>query len=312
VLSEFEIIERFFTRNKTRQDVVLSVGDDCALLKPPADKLLAVSTDTLVESIHFLPQIPADALGYKAMTAGLSDLAAMGARPAWTMLSLTLPQADENWLRLFSQGFFELIDQHDVDLVGGNISRGPLSINVTVFGFIDEGKALRRDGAKPGDLIYVSGDLGLSMAALRVARGELTANAQQQNSLFERWYRPQPRIALGLELKNIASAAIDISDGLAADLSHILKASQCGATISVESLPVASGLFELLEQREAIEMALTAGEAYELCFTVPENKAHLVDKTCICIGSIEQRLSLRVKYADGSAFELSQMGHQHF
>jgi len=312
LLGEFDIIERFFTRDKKRQDVYLSVGDDSALLKPPADRLLAVSTDTLVESIHFLPQMPVDALGYKVMSAGLSDLAAMGATPAWAMLSLTLPQVDEKWLTSFSQGFFELIDQYDLDLVGGNISRGPLSINITLFGFVDKANALRRDQAKAGDLIYVSGELGLAVAALNVARGELTATLEQQKKLFDQWYRPQPRIELGLRLKGIAHAAIDISDGLAADLNHILKASHCGATINVENLPVAKELFDLVDQREAIEMALTAGEVYELCFTVPEDKAHLVDKTCICIGSVEQQPGLRVKYADGLDFELSQMGHQHF
>ena len=248
-LDEFSIIKQFFQNQQLqRDDVFLNSGDDCAVLQPPVGKLLAVSTDTLVAGVHFFEDMLPEALGYKSLAVNLSDLAAMGAEPAWVTMNLTLPSIDGNWLRDFSTGFFKLANQYHVNLIGGDLTRGPLSITVTVHGFLNQKNVLRRDAAKPGDLIYVSGPLGDAGAALKILESEITTDSATKAALIKKLYYPTPRIELGKALSSIANAALDISDGLIGDLSHILKSSGVGATLFVDQLPLSQELKSLSQQ----------------------------------------------------------------
>ncbi len=320
-ISEFDLIQDFFNQEKkNRSDVILGIGDDAALLQVPFGQQLVVSTDTLVAGRHFPENTsPAD-IAYKALAVNLSDLAAMGAEPAWVLLALTLPSVNEIWLKEFSQGFFSLMQNFRLQLVGGDMTRGPLSITVQALGFVPTGKALCRLGARPGDRIYVSetlGDAGLALAYLRKEISfALTQNQVQW--LMQRLNRPQPRVELGLALRNIATSAIDVSDGLAADLSHILVANQLGATIELADLPLSTSL-QLLPREQAWQLALSAGDDYELCFTVPPSceialQAHLkaINSSCTCIGQIKKEPGLSVIREDGSLWMLEKTGFQHF
>jgi thiamine-monophosphate kinase len=269
---EFDLIARYFTRFRTqRQDVLLGIGDDCALLSVGEKQQLAVSTDTLVEGVHFLPTIdPAD-LGFKALAVNLSDLAAMGADPAWMSLALTLPEVNEPWLQKFSDSLFSLLDYYGMQLIGGDTTRGPLSLTLTVQGLIPAGRALTRSGAKVGDWIFVTGTLGDSAAGLAILQQRLVVeDIESRNYLLTRHLRPQPRILQGQALRSLASAAIDLSDGLISDLPHILKASGCGARIELDHLPLSAALSQHIDPQQALRWALSGGEDYELCFTVPE------------------------------------------
>lgn len=330
--TEFELIEQFFTAHtKQRRDVLLGIGDDCALLQAPTGQLLAVSTDTLIAGVHFpINTAPYD-IGYKALAVNLSDLAAMGAEPAWITLALTMPQVDIAWLTAFRQGFFELIDRYGLQLIGGDTTRGPLSISVQVHGFVPENKALRRSGAQVGDRIYVSGTLGDAGLALQLLMKDAAVGATggrpsrktqtvaASDGISRRLHHPEPRINLGLALRGIATSAIDISDGLAADLGHILKASKVGASVLVEDLPLSSELKERLTQEQAWQLALSGGDDYELCFTVPaERESKLItalkslDCAYTCIGRIEVEPGLRLQHRNGTAFPLSVDGYRHF
>jgi len=298
-MNEFELIDHFFAQQKqSRSDVVLGIGDDAALLQVPPDQLLVTSTDTLISGVHFpIDTSPYD-IGYKSLAVNLSDLAAMGAEPAWVMLALTLPQNNENWLKEFTRGFFELIHRYKLQLVGGDTTRGPLSITVQAMGFVPPGMALRRDGAKPDNAIYVTGNLGDAGFALQ----------QKTEPFMNCLNRPEPRIETGLALRGIASSAIDISDGLAADLGHILKASGVGATVDVTALPISSELRAAVGQEKAWQLALSAGDDYELCFTAPTDKS----VSGICIGHIEKEPGLRLQQGDGKPFVLKSEGFRHF
>jgi len=317
-LSEFQLIAKYFTRQPMRRaDVVLGIGDDAALLRVPAGQYLAVSIDTLVEGVHFLPDIaPAD-LGYRALAVNLSDLAAMGAQPAWATLAITVPRVDEAWLEHFSSGFFELAQQHRVQLVGGNTTRGPLSISVQVHGFVPEEQALKRSGAHPGDLIFVTGTLGDAAIGLQAALRKIILPPEHAQFAAQRWLRPVPRVAEGLALRGIASACIDISDGLLADLGHVCAASQVGARIAVERAPV-STLFEAVGRGDW-NLPLCAGDDYELCFTAaPGRRAHIEELfgafACgvSCIGVIEAAPGVRCEMQDGRPFIPAQCGYDHF
>ncbi|SUG49126.1 thiamine-monophosphate kinase [Salmonella enterica subsp. arizonae] len=236
---EFSLIARYFDRvRSTRLDVETGIGDDCALLNIPEKQTLAISTDTLVAGNHFLPDIdPAD-LAYKALAVNLSDLAAMGADPAWLTLAITLPEVDEPWLEAFSDSLFELLNYYDMQLIGGDTTRGPLSMTLGIHGYIPAGRALKRAGAKPGDWIYITGTPGDSAAGLAVLQNRLLVSEETDAHYFiKRHLRPTPRILHGQALRDIASAAIDISDGLISDLGHIVKASGCGAKVDVDALP---------------------------------------------------------------------------
>ena len=317
-LSEFQVISNYFTQQSVmRGDVALGIGDDAALLRVPAGQCLAVSIDTLVEGVHFLPGIdPAD-LGYRALAVNLSDLAAMGAQPAWATLALTLPRINENWLAQFSAGFFALAQQHHVQLAGGNTTRGPLSISVQVHGFVPEAQALRRSGAQAGDLIFVTGTLGDAALGLHLALHPQAVVAEHARYAAQRWLRPTPRVAEGLALRDLASACIDISDGLLADLGHVCAASRTGALISMERIPV-STLFQAAGNGDW-NLPLCAGDDYELCFTAAAHQRAQIEEifrafACgvTCIGAVEAEPGVRCVMPDGRPFVPQQRGYDHF
>ncbi|AYH06692.1 thiamine-phosphate kinase [Pectobacterium parmentieri] len=321
VEGEFDLIARYFNRvRSSRRDVELGIGDDCALLTVADKQLLAVSTDTLVSGVHFLPDIdPAD-LGYKSLAVNLSDLAAMGADPAWLSLAITLPKSNSQWLSAYSDSLFELLDYYGMQLVGGDTTRGPLSLTLTIHGLVPAGRALTRRGARIGDWIYVTGSLGDSAAGLAILQNSLHVDDEDtRQGLMQRHLRPQPRILQGQALRDLASSAIDLSDGLISDLQHILKASECGARIHLDAIPQSDWLRSCTDEEQALRWALSGGEDYELCFTVPEiNRGALelalghlgADYTCIGqIGPSSEGLRF---FRDNKATELNWKGYDHF
>lgn len=318
---EFSLIARYFDRvRSSRRDVETGIGDDCALLTVPEKQTLAISTDTLVSGIHFLPDIDPRDLGYKALAVNLSDLAAMGADPAWLTLALTLPDVDEAWLEAFSDSLFELLNYYDMQLIGGDTTRGPLSMTLGYPRLCANGRALKRSGAKPGDWIYVTGTPGDSAAGLAILQQRLTVkNTTQANYLLQRHLRPTPRILQGQALRDIASSAIDLSDGLISDLAHILKASDCGAKVALDALPFSDALRENVSPEQAERFALTGGEDYELCFTVPELNRGVIDVALgrlgvpfTCIGQITADVEGLHFTRDGEPVEITGNGHDHF
>ena len=320
-ISEFSLIDRYFTgRSRHRPDVVLGIGDDCALLIPPPGQQLAVTLDTLIADIHFFANADPEGIGHKALAVNLSDLAAMGAVPAWATLALTLPKADEDWLAQFCRGLFALAEDCGVHLVGGDTTHGPTTvITIQAMGFVPPGLALRRDGAKPGDGIYVTGTPGDAGLALAVAFGQAIVAPEYMADVQMRLERPEPRMTQGLALREFASAAIDVSDGLAQDLGHILERSGVGARLAVDRLPLSPALLASLERDAALRMALTGGDDYELCFTVPPKQATRLERLavardcrCTRIGVIEAESGLRLVRADGSTFPLERLGYNHF
>ena len=314
-LSEFDIIGHYFTgKGPSRDDVVLGVGDDAALLALPAGHQLVVAVDTLVAGRHFPTHTGAFDIGWKALAVNLSDLAAMGATPAWATLALTMPAVDAAWLKGFADGFFSLAEQYGVALVGGDTTRGPLSITVQLQGYIQPGKALRRDAAAPGQALFVSGTLGDAACALQQLKAGGTADA----FALERLNRPEPRVALGASLAGVAAAAIDISDGLLADLGHILDASGCGATLWPERLPTSATL-QGLPREQVAEYQCNGGDDYELCFSLPpERRAELdvlLQQQSVAvaeIGVLEAQPGLRCRYADGRVATPPRHGFDHF
>lgn len=317
--SEFSLIKAYFAALTTnRADVVLGIGDDCALLQPPAGQLLATSVDTLVADVHFFADVEPYRLGYKSLAVNLSDLAAMGATPAWFTLALTLPEANADWLKAFSAGIADLANQHNLQLVGGDTTRGPLTITIQATGFVDADKALRRDAAKPGDKIYVSGTLGDAGAGLLLRQGTLPAanlTAVEQQCLLDRLECPLSRNGLANQLPEDVKAAIDISDGLLADLQHILTASRVGAVIDSDALPLSSAL-QKLPVELAKKLALTAGDDYELCFTVPAEKAVVLEKKLsghiTCIGEVTAAQGLTLLPTDSQQHLDIKPGYDHF
>jgi thiamine-monophosphate kinase len=317
-LSEFALIERFFAGcGAPRPDCVLGVGDDAALLRIPPGQQLAVTQDTLVEGVHFFAGSDPTGLGHKALAVNLSDLAAMGAEPAWVTLALTLPTADPAWLEAFAAGFCALARATGVRLVGGDTTRGPLALSVTALGLLPGDQALRRSGAHPGDLVYVSGTLGDTGLALELLSQD--REAKLPRALRERLERPLPRLTLGLALRALASAAIDVSDGLAADLGHILAGSGVGAVVRLADLPLSPFLGAHLAQGGDPLLPLTAGDDYELCFTLPPGRrpdlealSPRMDCPLTCIGHIEAAPGLRVLGRDGRPLALSRGGYDHF
>lgn len=318
---EFELITRYFDRvTSSRRDVEKGIGDDCALLTLPEKQTLAISTDTLVEGVHFLRDIhPAD-LGYKALAVNLSDLAAMGADPAWLTLALTLPSVDEAWLKAFSDSLFELLDYYDMQLIGGDTTRGPLSLTLGIHGLIPQGRALKRSGARPGDWIYVTGTLGDSAAGLALLQHRIKIDDPViHEALIKRHLRPMPRILQGQALRDLASAAIDISDGLISDVRHILRASGCGARLNLEALPLSEVMKQHFEPDQLLSWALSGGEDYELCFTVPEINRGALDVALgnsgvsfTCVGQIAPQSEGLVLLQNGKPVEINMQGFDHF
>ncbi|MBE2295249.1 MAG: thiamine-phosphate kinase [Phycisphaerales bacterium] len=320
-LSEFSLIARYFAAHQLqRSDVVLGIGDDCALLQPSTDQQLAITVDTLVAGVHFLADAEPEGLGHKVLAVNLSDLAAMGATPAWVTLALTLPEVSDGWLEAFCRGLFALADRYGVQLVGGDTTHGStLVITLQAHGFVPPGQALRRDGAKPGDELYVTGTVGDAGLALAAAFGKATVAAGHEAYIRARLERPEPRLVAGQALRGIASAAIDISDGLAQDLGHILERSRFGAQVEVEQLPLSSALRASLDQEAAVVAALTSGDDYELCFAVPPERSLQLkaiaaewEYRCTRIGVVTAEPGLRLIRADGSALHLERLGYDHF
>ncbi len=319
MLSEFDLIARYFTRTaRAGGPVLLGVGDDCALLSPPPGETLAISTDMLVEGRHFFAGADPESLGHKALAVNLSDLAAMGARPLGFTLALALPSADANWLEKFSRGLLSLADEHGIELVGGDTTRGPLNICITVFGAVPGRQALRRDGANAGDDVWVSGTLGDARLALEALLQQRTLPADALQAACARLHRPSPRVALGLALRGIAGAAIDISDGLLGDLGHILERSALGAVLDADALPYGD---VLASQPPSVkrEFAFNGGDDYELCFTARPASRNDVQAAATAagvavsrIGCITQEPGLRVVDAGGNPLALDSRSFDHF
>jgi thiamine-monophosphate kinase len=319
-MGEFELIARFFDRPVRRSP--LGIGDDCALLQPRPGMQLAVSTDLLVEGRHFLSTVDAPRLGHKALAVNLSDLAACGAQPLAFTLSLALPQVDERWLAGFSAGLFELADAHGCELVGGDTTRGPLAISITVFGEVPVGQALLRSGARDGDDIWVSGTLGDARLALEAFRGTVSLPQPVFEAARLRLEQPQPRVALGLALRGIASGAIDISDGLLGDLGHVLHRSGVGASIdasSASSLLATVPAAALLDADRIHDLVFAGGDDYELAFTAPAADRQRVeaagaasDTRVTRIGRIDAQAGVRVLGPDGKPLARRFAGFDHF
>ncbi|WP_448673825.1 thiamine-phosphate kinase [Pseudoxanthomonas mexicana] len=275
---EFDLIARIRARVATRADVVLGIGDDAALLAPPPGRQLVVTADTLNDGVHF-PRgtSPAD-VGWKALAVNLSDLASMGAEPAWCTLSLSLPQSDPAWIEGFLDGFLDLAGQHDIALVGGDTTRGPLSIAVTAMGLVEPGRALRRDGARVGDEVWVTGTLG------DAAGGLALLDREPVPALRARLDRPTPRVAAGRALAGIATACVDVSDGLLADLGHVCARSHVAAHLDVDALPASAALREAFGEADRIALQASGGDDYELCFTAPADASADIDAVSARLG----------------------------
>lgn len=313
---EFELIDRIRARARTRRDVVLGMGDDAALLAPPAGMQLVVATDTLNAGVHFPGETAPFDIGWKALAVNLSDLAAMGAMPAWCSLSLSMPQADEAWLEGFIDGFTTLAARHDVALIGGDTTCGALSICVSVIGLVEPGHALRRGAAQVGDDIWISGTLGDAAAALSLWQ----SGAEIPPALGERLDRPTPRVALGRALAGIAHACIDVSDGLLADIAHVCTASGVGAQIDVDALPASPALLGVTGDAESRRRwQATGGDDYELCFTAPAALVHRVQEASeaagvdvVRIGHVEPSPGVRAITRDPRPWRPASAGHRHF
>ena len=329
MLSEFSLIDRFFARraaagSRRLKEGELGIGDDCALLAPRPREMMAISTDMLVEGRHFFPDIDPHALGHKALAVNLSDLAAMGAQPQGFTLAFALPEAREDWLSAFSDGLFELAERYGCDLIGGDTTAGPLNLCITVFGSVPPQLALRRDAAQPGDDIWISGTLGDARAGLGVIRGEWSAEQEDAATFRRTLERPEPRVELGLALRGIAHAALDISDGLAGDLLHILERSQLTARVDADAVPRSDALRRLPADVQR-RCTLAGGDDYELCFTAPataraavEEAGHKVNLPLTRVGTISvlepsaNGPAIHWHDAAGAPLTLTLQGFDHF
>ncbi|GAB3110283.1 thiamine-phosphate kinase [Aestuariicella hydrocarbonica] len=284
-LGEFELIKQYFQQQSGAPGVALGIGDDCALLTVPLGQQLAVSMDTSIADVHFPADGEPDLIAERALRVNISDLAAMGAEPLWFTLGLTLPDADPQWLQAFSQGLFRVAREYGIALVGGDTTRGKLSITIQVHGAVAEGKALLRSRASEGDQIFVTGPVGDGAAALAVMKQQLSAASMMTDYLMERYYRPQPQVVAGQLLTNFCAAAIDISDGLVADLGHICEQSGVGADLHLERIPLSEAVRQLVSFEQGIDWALSGGDDYQLCFTVPKAQVQQLE-TLVSTGKI--------------------------
>jgi thiamine-monophosphate kinase len=321
VPSEFQLIQQFFQREQAEQPaegVLLGIGDDCALLQIPAGKQLAVSVDTLVADVHFPADADPELIAERALRTNLSDLAAMGADPLWFTLALTLPEANEAWLRSFSRGLFKCAREYGIALVGGDTTSGPLAITIQVMGATQPQQTMRRDGANIGDFVLVTNVVGDGAAALAAIQHRQVFADEHSDYFQQRFYRPTPRLHESGLIREIASSALDISDGLVADLQHICDASDLGAVIDVENVPLSAAVKSLNNEALAYEWALSGGDDYELCFTVPSEKmadiAMLIAQgklQATVIGEMIAGDRVICEY-EGEPFVLPKTGYQHF
>src|SRR5574340_849197 len=316
-MSEFDLIRRYFTR--AAPSALLGVGDDAALLQASDGNVLAVSCDMLVSGTHFLPDADPYLLGHKTLAVNLSDMAAMGAAPRWATLAIALPGADEAWLEKFSEGFFALAQQYGVELIGGDTTRGPLNLCVTIIGEVPALQALRRSGAQVGDEIWVSGRLGDASLALAHLQGLIVLSGSELAACAAALHQPQPRVSLGAALRGIASSAIDVSDGLLADLGHILEASGVGARVDLLSLPVSPAVSRHLGEPLGKRCVLSGGADYELCFTAPRARraelmriAAKLGLPLTPIGEIVAGRKCVVHDAAGNPIQPEYSGYDHF
>lgn len=316
-MSEFSLIKRYFTR--ATPGAILGVGDDAALLSITNGMVLAVSTDMLVSGTHFFVDADPYMLGRKVLAVNLSDMAAMGAQPRWATLAISLPSEDEAWLARFSTGFFSLANQYNVELIGGDTTRGPLNVSITILGEVPQGKALRRNGAQIDEEIWVSGVVGDAALALVHMQGKVELSEKSFKAVAPALHQPQPRVALGQALRGIATSAIDVSDGLLADLGHILECSKLGAEIHFNKIPVSNNLRPYLTQDWGQQCALTGGDDYELCFTAPaarhadlEALSEKLKLPLTCIGNIVPGLDCKIFAANGNMMKIEKAGYDHF
>ncbi|MGD2166553.1 MAG: thiamine-phosphate kinase [Gammaproteobacteria bacterium] len=312
---EFELIARYFRRPSTDPAVLIGSGDDAALVQP--SDAVALSTDTLVAGVHFLETIDPARLAEKALAVNLSDMAAMGARPRWFTLALTLPQSEPGWLGRFSEGLHACAARFDVSLVGGDVTAGPLCISIHIAGEVSPEAALRRDGAAIGDSVFVTGTLGDAAAGLQIVRGESAESADAQY-LIDRYELPTPRVDAGIALRGIATAAIDVSDGLLADLGHLCAASGCAARVAVEALPLSQPLQRCFAQHAAREFALFGGDDYELCFTAPRDADERITVLLAPLGVSVTRIGECLEGSGvecrlaGERYSVRERGYEHF
>jgi len=316
-VSEFDLIRQFFTH--PQRHTVLGVGDDAALMQPRPGKVIAVSSDMLVAGRHFFPDTDPYRLGRKTLAVNLSDMAAMGAEPRWVTLSIAIPSANPQWLKPFAQGFFDEAQANDVDWVGGDTTSGPLNMSVTIMGEVSVDQALRRDGAKLGDDIWVSGTIGDAAMGLAVLKNQVRFGSEDQDYCVRRLEQPIARVDLGMQLAGLAHSAIDLSDGLMADLDHILKASGKGADLYFEKLPISAALKNCPYSAQVREVMLGGGDDYELCFTASADSEEAIQKAASCahtpvtkIGKVVSALGLRVLDANGNLVTVKRRGFDHF
>jgi thiamine-monophosphate kinase len=314
---EFDVIARHFTRPAT--NAVLGVGDDCALVGISRGMELAVSVDTMVSGTHFFPDVDPENLGHKSLAVNLSDMAAMGAMPYWAMLALTLPKVDHDWLAAFAKGFFDLAEEFEVSLVGGDTTRGPLTLTVTIMGEVPIGAALRRSGAKAGNDVWVSGRIGDAALAVAHRHGKLVLEESDYHEAVMRLYEPTPRVALGQALRGMATAAIDVSDGLLADLGHICSLSKVGAVVELASIPLSPIGARHVASDAGRNAIVAGGDDYELCFTAHPNSreslqdlARVLDVPITRIGQVKRGKGVSLVGADGKPVKIDGRGYDHF
>jgi thiamine-monophosphate kinase len=315
-LNEFDLIARYFADHDRRSDVLLGIGDDAAVLNVRSDRKLVVALDTIVDGVHFPQGSDSFSVGYRALAVNLSDIAAMGAQPSWMTLSLSMPAADETWIAGFAAGLLQLADEYNVALVGGDTVRGPLVVTVQLAGWVEADQWLTRSGAQPGDVLMLSGIPGEAAAGLQAIQQHLPPSTAVER-LQQRFLRPQPRIALGRQLRTIANAAMDVSDGLLTDLQKLCAASACGAQLNIDALPVSSAMQELFGADASIDLALAGGDDYELIFTLPADRAAQLiaqsDSTLPLtnIGVITKGSAVQC-LRHGAAFTPRRSGYDHF
>ncbi|MBV1914992.1 MAG: thiamine-phosphate kinase [Pseudomonadales bacterium] len=323
-MNEFELIRHYFNQQHSGSanrstGMALGIGDDAAVLQPSPNCQTVVAVDTLVSGVHFPENASAYDIGWRTLAVNLSDLAAMGATPRWFTLALTIPSIDENWLQAFSKGLFDCAQRYDIKLVGGDTTAGPLTLTIQVMGEVSKSEFLTRSDAQAGDAIYLTGYIGDAMAGLGIMQNRYAANGTQREYLLDRFMKPTPRIEAGLALCQLANSAIDVSDGLIADLGHIAEASRLSAELQLDNIPVSDPLIKLLGKSEAQQLALTSGDDYEICFTIaPEFEDQLpalfesLELNYSRIGEMSSGKGVSVFNPGGSSVTENATGYQHF